>query len=93
MGQIHSEHATLVCGNHILDVNVGILASMLLQDFQSLLNQFRQVFVLSLSIVYFIADVQSLIFEHVEHGQNLPVVRYQGLSDHLTCQNQFLNLF
>lgn len=35
----------------------------------------------------------SLVFEHVEHRQNLTVVGHQSLSNHLTSQHQFLYLF
>ena len=50
-----SEHAALVGGDHILDVDVGVLASMLLEHFKCLLDQVTQVFVLALSVIDFVA--------------------------------------
>ena len=65
---------------------------MLLQDLQSFLNQITQIFILSLSVVYFVTDIHSviknctsLIFEHVEDGENLSVVWDQCFSDHVSC--------
>lgn len=52
-----SEHAALVGGNHVLDVDVCVLAAVLLKHFQSLLDQLRQVLVFALSVVDLVADV------------------------------------
>jgi O-acetylhomoserine/O-acetylserine sulfhydrylase-like pyridoxal-dependent enzyme len=37
-----------------------------------------------------VADVDVLVFENVEHGQNLAVVGHQSLADHLAGDNQLL---
>ena len=52
-----SEHAALVSGNHIFDVDVGIFSSVLLQNLEGFLNQISQIFVFSLRIINFISDV------------------------------------
>jgi hypothetical protein len=64
-----------------------------LQNFQSLLNQFRQILILSLGVVNLVPDVQSLVFKHVKNRKNLSVVRNQSLTNHLSGQYQLLNLF
>lgn len=52
-----SEHAALVGGDHVLDVDVGVLAAVLLEHLQGLLDQLRQVLVLALSVVDLVANV------------------------------------
>ena len=52
-----SEHAALVCWNHVFNVDICILSSMFLKYFQSFLNQIRQVFILSLGVVNLVPDI------------------------------------
>lgn len=54
---MRSKHAAFVGWYHILDVDVGILAPVLLQYLQSFLNKIRHVLVLSLSIIDLVPDV------------------------------------
>lgn len=60
-----SEHTTLVCGYHVLDVDVGILASILLQDLKSFLHQISKVLFLLLCVVYFVADVHYHLYNGI----------------------------
>lgn len=87
-----SEHAALVGWDHILNVDVCILSTVLFENLQSFLDQVRKIFVLSLSVINFITDIYyiihsytSLILEHIEGWENLPVVWDQSFSDHLRC--------
>ena len=52
-----SKHAAFVGGDHVLDVDVGVLSPVLLQNLQGLLNQVGQVLALLLSVVDFIPDI------------------------------------
>ena len=57
---IRSEHAALVGGDHVLDVDVGIFPTVLFEHFEGLLDEVRQVFVLALSVVDLVSDVDCL---------------------------------
>lgn len=52
-----SEHTALIGRNHILNVDIGVLPAMLLQDLKSVLYQFSNPRVIPLSIIYFITNV------------------------------------
>ena len=51
------EHAGLVRRNHVLDVDVGVIASVALKHFQCLLDQVAQVLALPLTVVDPVATV------------------------------------
>lgn len=78
------EDAALVGGDHILDVNEGILSSRLLEQFQGLSDEVAQVESFSLAVFDLIADAGVVVAEDVEDGQDLPIVGHQCFSDHLT---------
>mmetsp|Transcript_113445 Transcript_113445/g.321048 ORF Transcript_113445/g.321048 Transcript_113445/m.321048 type:complete len:205 (-) Transcript_113445:343-957(-) len=63
---------------------------MHLEELQGLLDELAHAEAFPLAVVDAIADVDLLIFEDVEHRQDLPVVWHQGLADHLTAENQGL---
>ena len=52
-----SEDARLVGGDHELDVNICVLAALLLEQFQSLLDQVSHVLVLPLAVLDLVSDV------------------------------------
>jgi hypothetical protein len=52
-----SEHAALVGGDHVLDVDVCVLSSVFLQDLKGLLDQIGKVLLLALSVVDLVSDV------------------------------------
>jgi len=72
---VSSEHAALVCGDHVLNVDVCVLSPMPLEEFQSLLDQVTHVVVALLVVVDFVAEVLVAVFQQVEHWKNLSVVR------------------
>ena len=51
------EHARLVSGHHVLDVDEGVLAARLLEDLQGLLDEVSDVGVLLLRVVDAVALV------------------------------------
>ena len=76
-----SEHARLVSGNHVLNVDVRVFAPMLLKLLQSLLNQVANVVVLFLVVVYFVSNIQVSVPEKIKDWENLSVVRHQTFCD------------
>lgn len=55
---IGSEHARFVGWNHVLDVDVGVLPSMLLKLLECLLDQVADIVVLFLVVVDLVSYVQ-----------------------------------
>lgn len=53
---------------------------MLLQHFQSLLDQVPHVVLLALGVVYLVTHVLVSVSQQIEHGQYLPVVWNERLS-------------
>ena len=51
---MESKHAALVSRDHILDVDIRVFSSMLLQNLQGFLDQITQILVLALSVVNFV---------------------------------------
>lgn len=68
------EHAALVGGNHVLDVDECILAAMGLEHLQGVLDQVAQVEALALRVVDLVSEVGVALFEQVHNGKNLSVV-------------------
>jgi hypothetical protein len=84
------EHAALVRGDHVLDVNEGVVATVRLKQLQRLLDQVAQVLLLALRVVDFVSLVQVLGLEQVHDRKDLAVVRHQGLADGVTAQHERL---
>merc|ERR1711957_506366 len=78
-----TDHTRLACGNHVLDVDEGVLATMRLKDLEGLIDELTQVLSLALCIVDGLANVQIVVLEDVEYRQNLSVIRDQRLANHL----------
>ena len=55
----------------------------MLEQLQGLADQVAQIQSLSLTVLYLIANAGVVVAEDVENGQDLAVVRYQRLADHL----------
>lgn len=81
------EHAALVDGHHILDVNERIFAPVRLEKLEGLLDQVAQVERLPLRIIYLISQVLVLRFVEVKHGEDLPVVGHESLTDSVRAQD------
>ena len=79
------EHAALVGWDHVLDVDEGVVSSMLLEQLKGPLNQITEVHLLALRVVDFVALVQVVHLEQVHDGQDLTVVGHQGLANRVTC--------
>ena len=84
------EHTALVGGDHVLDVNEGVIATMLLEKLERLLDQVAQVLLLALRVVNSVALVEVLLLEEVHDGENLTVVGHEGLTDGVTAEDERL---
>ena len=84
------EHAALVGGDHVLNVNECIISAMRLEEFESLDNQVAKVLTLALAVVYRITLVQVLGLEKVHDGENLTVVGHEGLADSVAAEDKVL---
>ena len=79
---MHSvQHARLISGHHVLDVNERVLAAVHLEQLQGLLNQVAEIVALALAVVDLVAHVEVFGLEQVHDGQDLSVVRNQRLAD------------
>merc|ERR1719364_346744 len=87
------EDATLVRGNHVLDVDEGIFATMDFEDFQSFIDQVTKIQTLPLRVVNVVATVEAFVFEDVEDRKDLAIVRNKGFADHFACKDKRLEHF
>mmetsp|Transcript_35192 Transcript_35192/g.113355 ORF Transcript_35192/g.113355 Transcript_35192/m.113355 type:complete len:224 (+) Transcript_35192:85-756(+) len=84
------QHARLVGGNHVFDVDEGVLAAVQLKQLQRLRDQVAQGLALDLAVVNTVAKVLVGILEDVEDRQDLPVVWHQRLADHFARNDHLL---
>lgn len=84
------EDATFICGHHVLDVDEGVFTTMLLEEFESGLDEVTQVLGLALSVVDLVAQVLVLGLEEVENGEDLSVVGYEGFSNSVGAEDEVL---
>ena len=75
------EHAALVGGDHVLNVNECIISAVRLEKLERLNDQVAKVAGLALAVVDRVALVQVLGLEEVHDGQDLAVVGHQGFTD------------
>ena len=54
------EHATLIGGNHVLDVNESVFSTVNLKAFKSALNKIAKVLAFSLTVVDSVTEVNVL---------------------------------
>ena len=87
---ISVEHAALVCWDHVLDVNEGILSAVHLEELESLLNEVTEVASLSLGVVDLVSQVEVLRFEKIHHWQDLSVVGHESLANGVRAGHQSL---
>merc|ERR1712070_832822 len=64
---------------------------MHLKYLQGLVDKVAQILPLSLRIIHAVSQVQLLLLEDVENGEDLSVGRHESLSDHLTAKNKCLD--
>ena len=81
------EDAALVCWDHVFYVYEGVLATGLFEELEGLADQVAEVETFSLTVLYFVSDAGVTVSEDVENWEDLPVVRYKSLSNHLSRQN------
>ena len=87
------EHATLVGGNHILDVDECVFTTVNLKAFESALNKVAKVLAFSLTVVDLVTEVDVLCLHKVEHWEDLPVVWNQSLANSVRALNKALQDF
>ena len=84
------EHATLIGGDHILNVNECIISTVHLEKFESLHNDISQILALALRVIDLVSLIQVLGLEEVHDGQDLSVVGHESLANSVTALNQSL---
>jgi len=84
------EDATFICGHHILNVDEGVFSAVLLEEFESSLDEVTQVVDLALTVVDLVSNVLVLGLEEVEDGKDLSVVGYEGLTDGIGAEDEML---
>ena len=84
------EHAALVGGDHVLDVDESVVATVLLEKLECLLDKVAEVLLLALGVVDSVALVEVLLLEEVHDGQNLAVVGHEGLADGVAAEDEGL---
>ena len=82
--------AALVGRDHVLDVNEGVVATVLLEKFQSGHDQVAEVGGLALLVVDLVTEVVVLCLEQVHDGQDLAVVGHEGLTDGVRAKYELL---
>ena len=88
MGSV--EHAALVGGDHVLDVDKSVVATVHLELFECLLDEVTEVLQLALRVVDVVAHVQVVGLEEVHDGQDLAVVGHEGLADGVAAIDESL---
>jgi len=84
------EHAALVGGDHVLNVNECIISSVCLEKLEGLHDEVTKVKLLALTVVDLVTLVQVLGLEQVHDGEDLTVVRHQGFSNGVTASDELL---
>ena len=84
------EHAALVGGDHVLDVDESVVATVHLEHFECLLDEVTEVLLLALRVVDVVAHVQVLGLEQVHDGQDLAVVGHESLANGVTAGDEGL---
>mmetsp|Transcript_52597 Transcript_52597/g.138785 ORF Transcript_52597/g.138785 Transcript_52597/m.138785 type:complete len:366 (-) Transcript_52597:15-1112(-) len=80
----------LVRGDHVLDVDEGVLAAGPLHQRQGLVDQLAHVLAFPLPVVHEVAQVLVVAGVQVERREDLPVVRHQELPDPLVAPDHEL---
>ena len=84
------EHAGLVSGDHVLNVNESVVSSVLLKELKGLDDEVTEVLSLSLGVVDAVTNVQVLGLEEVHDGQDLAVVWHKSLTDGVGAEDESL---
>ena len=84
------EHAALVGGDHVLNVNECIISAVCLEHLECLHDEVTKVATLALTVVDLVTLVQVLRLEQVHDGEDLAVVGHQGFSDGVAARDELL---
>jgi len=84
------EDATFICGDHVLNVDESVFATVLLEEFESSLDEVTQVLGFALGVVDLVSEVHVLGLEEVEDGEDLSVVGYERFSDGVGAEDELL---
>ena len=84
------EHAALVRGDHVLNVNECIISAVRLEKLKRLRDQITKVASLALAVVDGVALIQVLGLEEVHDGQDLAVVWHQSLANGVAADHKLL---
>ena len=84
------EHAALIGGHHIFDVDESIFSAVLLEQFESVLDEVSENEGLALAVLDLVAQVHVAVFEQVEDRQDLSIVGHEGLTDGVGAEHQLL---
>lgn len=68
-------NAALIRGNHVLNVDEGVLTTVNLKHFECLLDQVAEDEAFALPVVNAVAHVDTALLKEVHNGQQLPEVR------------------
>ena len=75
------ENARLIGGDHILDVDEGILTAMHFEELERRLNEVTEVDSLALTVVDAVSEIHILSFKQVHDGQDLSIVGHKSLAN------------
>ena len=84
------EHAALVGGDHVLNVNECIISAVRLEQLECLHDEVAKVLSLALAVVDRVTLIQVLGLEQVHDRQDLTVVWHQGFTDRVTAKDELL---
>lgn len=84
------EDATFICGHHVLNVDERVFTTVLLEEFESSLDEVTQVLGFALGVVDLVSEVHVLGLEEVEDGEDLSVVGYERFSDGVGAEDELL---
>ena len=75
------QDAAFIHWYHVLNVDEGVFTTVCFEDFKGLLDQITQVALLSLRVVNLVSQVHVLRLVQIKYGQDLAVVRDEGLTN------------
>ena len=84
------EHATLISGDHILDVDESIFSTVELKALECWLNKIAKVLAFSLAVIDLVSKINVLCFHKVEYWEDLSVVWNESLTDSVRALHQAL---
>lgn len=84
------EDATFIGGHHVLNVDEGVFATVLLKEFESSLDEVTQVLGFALGVVDLVSEVHVLGLEEVEDGEDLSVVGHERFSNGVGAEDELL---